>query len=87
MKKGLLLGLILTFAFSGSSIAAAPTEDGASLLEQRCSVCHPSARPKAAKKSPAEWESTVSRMIGKGAQLNAVEKKALIDYLGATYKP
>ena len=87
MKKGLLLGLVLTFAFSGISIAATPAEDGANLLEQRCSVCHPSARPKAAKKSPAEWESTVTRTIGKGAKLDAVEKKALVDYLGKTYKP
>lgn len=87
MKRGLLFGLALTFGFSGISIAAAPAKDGASLLEERCSVCHPAARPKAAKKTPAEWESTVSRMIGKGAQLTAGEKKVLVDYLGKTYKP
>jgi cytochrome c5 len=87
MKRGLLLGLALTFAFTGISIAASPAQDGASLLEQRCSVCHPSARPKAAKKTPAEWESTVSRMIGKGAKINADEKKILVEHLGKTYKP
>ena len=87
MKRGLLLGLALTFAFTGIGIAAAPAQDGASLLEQRCSVCHPSARPKAAKKTPAEWESTVSRMIGKGAKINADEKKVLVEHLGKTYKP
>ncbi|PKN11863.1 MAG: hypothetical protein CVU69_10315 [Deltaproteobacteria bacterium HGW-Deltaproteobacteria-4] len=87
MKRGLLLGLALTFGFTGISIAAAPAKDGASLLEQRCSVCHPAARPKAAKKTPAEWESTVSRMMGKGAQLSGEEKKALVEHLGKTYKP
>ena len=87
MKKGLMSGLVLTFAFTGVSFAATAMEDGASLLEKRCSVCHPSARPKAAKKTQSEWESTVSRMIGKGAQLNDVEKKALVEYLGKTYKP
>jgi hypothetical protein len=87
MKRGLLFGLALTFGFTGISIAAAPAKDGASLLEERCSVCHPAARPKAAQKTPAEWESTVSRMIGKGAQLTAGEKKVLVDYLGKTYKP
>jgi len=87
MKKGLLLGLVLTFVFTGISFAAAPVEEGAALLEQRCSVCHPSARPKAAKKTPAEWESTVSRMMGKGAKLTDAEKKTLVDFLGKTYKP
>lgn len=87
MKRGLLLGLVLSFVFAGTSVAAAPVEEGASLLDQRCSVCHPSARPKAAKKTPAEWESTVSRMMSKGAKLNAVEKKTLVDYLGKTFKP
>ena len=86
MKRGLLLGLALTFGFAGISVAAAPAEDGASLLETRCSVCHPAAKPKAAKKTPDQWESTVSRMISKGAQLTAGEKKILVDYLGKTFK-
>lgn len=86
MKKGLLLGLALTFVFAGISTAA-PAEDGVSLLEKRCSVCHPAAKPKSAKKTPEQWEATVSRMIDKGAQLDAGEKKVLVDYLGETYKP
>ena len=87
MKKGLLLGLALTFGFTAISVAAAPAEDGASLLEKRCSVCHPAEKPKSAKKTMDQWDSTVSRMIEKGAQLNAGEKKILVDHLGKTYKP
>jgi len=84
MKKGLLLCLAVIFGLSGICAAA---EDGTALLETRCSVCHPSERPKAAKKSPEQWEATVTRMIGKGAKLTADEKKVLVNYLSNTYKP
>ena len=88
MKRGLLLGLMVTFVLAGvggSEVMA--QEDGATLLEQRCSVCHPSARPKGAKKTPEQWEATVTRMMGKGAKLSAEEKKVLLDFLSKTYKP
>jgi len=65
----------------------APALDGAALLDTRCSVCHPSTRAKAAKKTLDEWTQTVTRMIGKGAQLTDAEKAALIDYLAKTYGP
>ena len=59
--------------------------DAASLLETRCSVCHPSTRAKSAQKAQAEWEQTVTRMISKGAQLTDAEKAALVDYLAKNY--
>jgi hypothetical protein len=86
MKRGWLFALVLSLGFTGSSVAAS-TEDGATLLERRCSVCHPAAKPKSAQKTPEQWEATVLRMIDKGAKLNAGEKKVLVDYLGKTYKP
>lgn len=88
MTKGLLLGLIAIFAFAtvGGTIAQAQL-DGAALLEERCSVCHPSARPKGAKKTAEQWEATVTRMMGKGAKLTAEEKKILLEHLSKTYKP
>jgi cytochrome c5 len=88
MRKTLLLSLVVGFLVStiGPSTAAAQ-EDGAALLEQRCSVCHPAARPKAAKKTPEQWEATVTRMMGKGAKLSEEEKKTLLDHLSNTYKP
>jgi len=61
--------------------------DGAALMESRCTVCHNANRIKAAKKSQAQWESVVSRMIQKGAQLSDAEKAALIAYLAQTYAP
>jgi len=32
-----------------------------------------------------EWTTTVERMTGKGAQLNAEEKQVLVSYLALTY--
>jgi len=87
MKRKWLVILAVTLGLTGIGGAATATENGRDLLEQRCSVCHPSARPKAAKKTPEQWEATVTRMIGKGARLTADEKKTLLDYLSNTYKP
>ena len=61
--------------------------DGATLLDTRCSSCHPATRAKQAKKTLDEWTQTVTRMIGKGAQLTDAEKAALIEYLAKTYGP
>lgn len=88
MKRILLLTLVVGFVlFTIETPMALAQDDGAALLEQRCSVCHPSARPKSKQKTPEQWETTVARMMGKGAQLTPEEKKELIDHLSETYKP
>ena len=89
MKKTLLALLVASICSTGICIAAekAFAIDGAEILEKRCSVCHPSAKPKGAKKSKDQWAATVTRMVEKGAKLSADEKKALIDHLAKTYKP
>jgi hypothetical protein len=93
--------LILVLAMSAvltacSTPAATPTTapsnpntsgiDGAKLLNDRCTACHTLDRVKSAKQTADQWNQTVTRMIGKGAQLNAEEKTALVAYLAATYK-
>jgi hypothetical protein len=84
----LLLALILGIAFSFTQAPEAFAEEkGAALLEERCSVCHPSARPKSKQKAPEQWDATVSRMMGKGAKLSEEEKTILVEHLSSTYKP
>jgi len=61
--------------------------DGARLLEERCFVCHKVDIPKNARKSRAEWDKTVTRMINHGAKLSPEEKKILVRYLARVYKP
>jgi len=89
MKKIMLTAVAAGIGFTATSFAIQqpPAIGGAELLEERCSVCHSSSRPKTAKKTGEEWDATVTRMMGKGAKLSEKEKKTLADYLSATYKP
>jgi cytochrome c5 len=68
-----------------ASASAAP--DGASLLQERCSVCHSSDMSTHPGKTRDAWDRTVSQMIGKGAKLTEDEKTVLVDYLAATFGP
>jgi len=61
--------------------------DGAALLEERCATCHGLDRTTSARKNREEWEQTVTRMVAKGAELNAEEQDILIAYLTETYGP
>ncbi|MGD1995736.1 MAG: hypothetical protein PVH62_03075 [Anaerolineae bacterium] len=65
----------------------APTDGGAALLQERCTVCHPLDRVTRAQKTREEWERTVDRMVGRGAELNEEEQSILIEYLTETYGP
>ena len=88
MKKLTLLIVVLGFFLSTINTNFVYAEvDGANILEERCSVCHPSARPKSKQKTPEQWETTVNRMVGKGARLSEEEKAILLDFLSKTYKP
>jgi cytochrome c5 len=82
----IVVAAIFPFASQGCRSDSAGV-DGARLLEERCSVCHKTEIPKNARKSRAEWDKTVSRMIARGAKLSPEEKKILVRYLARVYKP
>ena len=65
----------------------APAADGATLLETRCSTCHGVERATNLTKTADEWEQTVTRMVGNGAQLTEAEKSVLVEYLAQNYGP
>jgi cytochrome c5 len=67
--------------------APAQTADGKTLLEQRCTKCHSLDRVTSAHKTSDEWKTTVTRMVGKGAELTTDEQTALIEYLAKAYGP
>ena len=64
---------------------APPSLDGEALVQERCTKCHSLDRVVRARKSVAEWTSTVQRMVGKGADLTPDEQAAVIEYLAETY--
>jgi predicted small secreted protein len=59
--------------------------DGKTLVEERCTKCHGLDRIESIGKTREEWETTVKRMVGKGANLNAEEQAAVVEYLAETY--
>jgi len=86
MKKTLSVFVAMSALLAASHSFAAAKPDGATLLKERCGTCHAISRVTEAKKSKAEWDKTVTRMISKGANLSAEEKSALVTHLAKTYK-
>ena len=80
-------GLLLGCGGSAQPTAPPASVDGATLLQERCTVCHGLDRTTSAQKTREEWAQTVTRMVGKGAELNDGEQETLIDYLTETYAP
>jgi hypothetical protein len=71
---------------SATEEASAPMAlDGDALVSERCTVCHSRDRIDSKDKDEAGWTETVDRMISHGAQLNADERQAVIDYLVSTH--
>ena len=62
-----------------------PALDGEALLKGRCTECHSLSRVEQARKTEADWQKTVQRMVGTGAALNEEEQAAVIKYLAETY--
>ncbi len=99
ITAGILLALVLVGCSAGSSQATqappkaatspadAPSPDGSTLLETRCSACHSVDRATQAKKTLEQWDQTVTRMIAKGAKLTEAEKTVLVEYLAENYGP
>jgi cytochrome c5 len=69
------------------TVAPSTAGGGEALLNERCTKCHSLGRVTSAKKTAADWENTVTRMVGKGASLTSEEQKVLVEYLAKTYAP
>jgi hypothetical protein len=72
--------LIVVSAISGCS-----SKPPAQLVEERCVGCHALTILESSRKSPEDWEATVTRMVGIGAKLNEQQAKEVIAYLSETY--
>jgi len=66
---------------------APASADGEILLQERCATCHSLGRVEQTQKSREEWERTVARMVGKGAEVNEDEQAVMIEYLVEVYGP
>lgn len=66
--------------------AAQAGPDAAALLEARCTTCHSLRQVQTAKKTAAQWETTVRDMRNRGARLTDAEAQVLVRYLAETYR-
>ena len=79
LAAGLVLVVFLAMFSLTTPGFSAP--DGKAVMEARCGDCHSLDRITSKTKDRGAWETTVNRMMGKGAKLNDEEKAALLDYL------
>ena len=76
------------FAQRSSEKAAAPgfpDAPGKDVLVAKCFQCHGPTMWMALRQDRRAWESTLYRMVGRGALWTEDEIKSMADYLGAVY--
>ncbi len=85
----LLVAISISSCSSGTSsptsASTASTLDGATLVQERCSKCHPLTRVESVRYSATDWKTVVDLMISRGAQLTPEEETAVVNYLAANY--
>jgi cytochrome c-type biogenesis protein CcmH/NrfF len=84
----LVIMTLITACASGSpksTPAATTSQDGATLLQERCSVCHPSSFVTRRAYTEAQWKIIVDNMVQRGAQLTSDEQSVLVAYLAKNY--
>jgi mono/diheme cytochrome c family protein len=73
--------------FPGQQPAQVTLADGAAkpLVEGGCALCHGLDRVAATKRSKAEWQTIVSRMVYFGSPISGDQVSSVVDYLAANY--
>lgn len=75
---------ICLFLFAASSAFAQPAAKA--IVDRECAKCHSLNKVYKANKNAAAWETTVDRMIKKGAAVRPGEKDAVLKYLNTLNK-
>ena len=60
---------------------AAPDAQGRDLVQRKCAQCHAASMWTALRQDRRAWESTLYRMVGRGALWTPEEINAMADYL------
>jgi cytochrome c-type biogenesis protein CcmH/NrfF len=81
--------IILLSACSSATSSPQPASttppDGATLLQERCTVCHQLSFVERSRHTAADWKLIVDSMISRGAKLTPEEETLVVDYLSANY--
>ena len=68
-------------ALQSQGSAAAPNTAGRDLIQRKCAQCHQATMWTALRQDRRAWESTLYRMVGRGALWTPEEINAMADYL------
>jgi hypothetical protein len=64
-----------------------PDGPGKATFESVCSLCHSANAPSGKQWTRTEWELKVIEMLQEEPEVTADERKQIVDYLTATFKP
>jgi cytochrome c5 len=70
---------------AATAAPSAPQSEAGAILQTSCSICHEVSVITDAKKSEADWEATLNRMVAQGASITPAEFATLKTYLVANY--
>ena len=70
---------------SPASTTSTTALDGATLLQERCTVCHPLSFVEKSKHTAADWKLIVDVMISRGAKLSSDEETSVVNFLSANF--
>jgi hypothetical protein len=68
-----------------SSLPSTTSQDGATLVQERCAVCHPLTFVERSRHTSSDWQIIVSMMISRGAQLTPQEEATVVSWLAANF--
>jgi cytochrome c-type biogenesis protein CcmH/NrfF len=72
-------------ATATTSSSTATSNEGAALVQERCTVCHSLSRVENARFTASDWKSVVDQMIARGARLTPDEETVVVSWLAANY--
>ncbi|HSB66247.1 MAG TPA: hypothetical protein VLD65_06685, partial [Anaerolineales bacterium] len=87
----LALLIMLTACTSGpttstpSSPSSTASQDGATLVQERCSTCHPLTFVERSRHSATDWQAIVGMMISRGAQLTPQQETSVVSWLASNF--
>jgi len=90
-RRWQILALLIALSFCGRAFAqrkppvGSPDAPGKDVLFSKCFQCHSAGMWTAQRQDRRAWESTLYRMVGRGALWTQDEIRQMADYLGIVY--
>jgi cytochrome c5 len=87
MRFSILCAAAVCVSTTAFAQDAFPPGDGHDLVMQHCVQCHAADVITNSGKSRADWDATVSMMVGMGAAIPPTDFNKVVDYLAKYFSP